>query len=82
MAAKSAQARTPHAMAPHTHTHAHVTGEQHKHKRTALRDTKSKVTIRLVLNGTVPFFGTPSRCPRERLRNAELFRFQVKVKEM
>ncbi|GBP33941.1 hypothetical protein EVAR_23288_1 [Eumeta japonica] len=41
----------------------------------------SKVTIRPVLSGTVPFFGTPSRCPRERLRDAELSRFQVKVKE-
>ncbi|GBP80308.1 hypothetical protein EVAR_37986_1 [Eumeta japonica] len=48
--------------------------------RTAATDRRKrsgKVTIRPVLNGTVSFFGTRSRCPQERLRDAELSSFQI-----
>ena len=35
-----------------------------------------KVTIRPVLNGTVPFFESLSRCPLGNLRDAKMSRFQ------
>ena len=36
----------------------------------------TKVTIRPVLNGTVPFFESLSRCPLGNLRDAKMSRFQ------